>query len=214
MSILVTGFDRGQYGVNASAVLVGSLLEALPNELAIWRTQLHFAILPLSTRNVWDALAAEVSTCQPRYCVFTGQARGRSRVELERLATNLNDFGSPDVEGLQPCGESIDLSGPAACWSTLPGQDNMVEILNAIGIPAAMSNHAGNHLCNQILYQALYRGQKDESWPSCGFVHILLLPVQTRGQRRGTPTMPLELTRTALTQVLLFLLEREAEGKL
>ncbi len=214
MSILVTGFDRGCEAVNASQALVDSLRDDLPPELTPWRSKLHFAILPLSSRDIGDALAAELETCRPRYGVFTGQARGRNRIELERLATNLLDFESADAMNMQPRGERIEPSGPAACWSTLPNQARMVEGLNARGIPAALSNHAGNHLCNQLLYLALRRGQQNESAPDCGFVHIPPLPQQLRSQWPESPFMPLEMTRAALVEILLALLQPTPEVSL
>lgn len=210
MSILVTGFDPGPYGVNASAELVISLRDSLPEELASLREILHFAILPLSTRTLREALLSEIADCQPQFCVFTGQARGRNHIQLERLATNLNDFSSPDAEGLQPRGVSIEPSGPAAYWSTLPRQQDMVEQLNMSGIPAELSNHAGNHLCNQLLYQALHWAQENGSGVRCGFVHIPPLPLQAQTQWPETPFMSLEMTRAALSQILLILAPRLA----
>lgn len=210
MTILVTGFDRGCDAVNASQVLIDSLREVLPPELESRRSDLHFAILPLSTQKVWDALAAHIASCQPRYCVFTGQARGRGRVELERLASNLKNFDSPDAEGLQPRGEKIDPTGPQACHSTLPGQEDMVAVLNASGIPAALSSCAGNHLCNQILYQSLSWEKQYATGLCCGFMHIPPLPEQTLSQWPESPSMPLEMTRTALTRVLLCLMQQQS----
>ncbi|TNE83766.1 MAG: hypothetical protein EP334_00385 [Gammaproteobacteria bacterium] len=212
MTILVTGFDRGSDAVNASQALVDSLREVLPPELQPRRSDLHFAILPLSTREVWDALASHIASCQPRYCVFTGQARGRGRVELERLASNLKNFGSPDAEGLQPQGEKIDPTGPQTCRSTLPGQKDMVALLNASGIPAALSSCAGNHLCNQILYQSLFWAKQYAPELCCGFLHIPPLPEQTLSQWPESPSMPLETTRRALAQVLLYL-QQQQSGK-
>ncbi|WP_461481019.1 pyroglutamyl-peptidase I [Porticoccus sp.] len=211
MSILVTGFDPGRDGVNASAALVTSLRDDLPADLLPFRSQLHFAILPLSSRELGGAVLAQVAASRPRFCVFTGQARGRHKVNLERLATNLKDFESPDVEGGQPRGELIEPAGPAACWSTLPGQQQMVDRLNDRGIPAALSNHGGNHLCNQLLYQMLYWARQSGSGVRCGLVHIPPLPVQAQTQWPETPVMPLAMTRAALTCILLVLAAQLAE---
>lgn len=208
MSILVTGFDAGHDQVNASAVLTASLRDDLPQPLYPLRSQLHFAILPLSASDLREAVLAQIAVCQPRFCVFTGQARGRNKVHLERLATNLRDFDSPDVAGCQPHGERIEPDGPAAYWSTLPGQEAMIEQLNRQGIPAALSNHAGNHLCNQLLYQVLHWAQQNGSGMACGLVHIPPLPIQVRHQWPETPFMPLEMSRAALAQILLVLVQQ------
>lgn len=212
MSILVTGFDAGQDKVNASAALVASLRDNLPEELLPLRTQLHFAILPLNSRLLRDAMLSEVVRYQPQFCLFTGQARGRNKINLERLSTNLKDFDSPDVDGYQPRGEKIEPAGPAAYWSSLPEQSEMVERLNSQGIPAALSNHGGNHLCNQLLYQALHWIQSNSSGLRCGFVHIPPLPLQAQTQWPDTPFMSLDMTRLAITHILLVLASKLADG--
>jgi len=212
VSILVTGFDPGHDDVNASAALVTSLRDDLPADLSPLRSQLHFAILPLRSCKLRRAILAQIAACRPRFCVLTGQARGRERINLERLATNLKDFDSPDVDGCQPRGELIESAGPAAFWSTLPGQQEMVERLNEQGIPAALSNHGGNHLCNQLLYQMLYWTRQSGAGVRCGLVHIPPLPVQAQTQWPETPVMPLAMTRIALTSILLALAAQSAEG--
>lgn len=202
MSILITGFEPSDDGVNASKALVESLRDDPPGELREKQALLRFAVLPNSTRRLQASMLELVARHQPVYCLFTGQARGRNKATFERLATNLRDFGAPDGEGHQPCGEFIEADGPAAYWSTLPDQAALVEKLDQAGIPAAISNHGGNNLCNQILYHGLHYAATQKLAMKCGFLHLPPLPMQTRKQWPDSPFMPLDMARQALTLVL------------
>ncbi len=203
MSILVTGFEPTDNGLNASKILVESLRDDLPESISGIRNMVHFAVMPTSTGKLRSAVLSCISRVQPDYCVFTGQAPGRNKIMFERLATNLNDFSSPDIEGKQPRGEFIENGGPAAYWSSLPNQELIIERLNAKGIPAAFSNNCGNYLCNQIFYHGLHHACTTNSRLKCGFVHIPPLPVQAQKQWPGTPFVPLSMTRDAMALILL-----------
>ena len=152
MSILVTGFEPNDDGLNASKILIESMRDDLPEFISGIREILHFEVIPPSTDALQTNLLKAISTHKPTYCLFTGQAPGRNKITFERLATNLKDFGSPDAEGKQPQGEFIKKDGPAAYWSNLPNQEALIDNLNENGIPASSSNHGGNHLCNQVRY--------------------------------------------------------------
>lgn len=205
MTILVTGFDAHDGGINASRVLVESLRDDPPDELRVLRGVIHFAVMPHSTRQLKAVVLERIARFEPRYCVFTGQAPGRNKITFERVATNLKDFGVADCEGIQPQGEHIEPDGPVSYWSTLPDQAVLAAQLNVRGIPAAMSNHAGNHLCNQILYHALHHAHTHTLDMKCGFVHVPALPVQVQKDLPAVPFMPLDMAREALTLVLVAL---------
>lgn len=183
----------------------------LPPALAPYRTRLHFQILPLDSNAVLPALLDALAEYSPRYCVLTGQAIGRNRIQWERVAVNLKDFNEADAAGHQPRAEPIHADGPVGYWSTLPAQDSTIAALNAIGIPAGFSNHAGNHLCNQILYQSLHLAATNKLNLGCGFLHIPALPAQAQTTETILPYMPLATTRQALAIILRALLEHDAE---
>jgi pyroglutamyl-peptidase len=202
MTILVTGFEPIDDGLNASKVLVESLRDDPPEALQVIRDFVHFAVMPPSTRRLKSAILEQISRYEPTYCIFTGQAPGRNKITLERLATNLKDFGSPDGEDNQPQGDFIEADGIAAYWSNLPNQEVIIECLNKSGIPAAFSNHGGNHLCNQILYLGLHYAHTVGTNMKCGFMHIPPLPIQAQKQWPGAPFIPLGMARDALALVL------------
>lgn len=207
MRILITGFEPFDDVVNASQVLVESLQTDLPEPLGRHSGALHFAILPTDTNHAWPLLREQLDRLRPEYCLLTGQARGRDRVCLERIAINLKDFERPDAAGNQPRGESIVKAGPAAYWSSLPAQHRLIAAISRAGVPAAHSSHAGTHLCNQTLYQSLHYAREQARSLRCGFVHVPLLPVQTQGRHAGQPHLALDSTRNAIAVMVQTLME-------
>ena len=212
MIVLVTGFESNARGLNASEVLIKSLEEYLTPQLLKYQNSLRFSIIPGNTNILGDIFDELVECYSPDICVFTGQAPGRNKITLERIATNIKNFKKPDRAGNLSLGEKIIADGEAAYFSTLPKLENLVAILEENNIPAAISNYAGNHLCNQILYQALHFSQVHNSAIESGFVHIPILPEQViRGSSylkdaSELPFMSLEMSRKALSLILVNLL--------
>ncbi len=205
--ILATGFEAYDGPVNASRELVNSLI-ASPLE---WAPEMHeateFRILSCDTHKAKAETIRLIEQLDPDYCVFIGQAPGRNKVTLERFAQNLKDFGGPDAAGNKINGERIEQEGPAAYWSNLPDLEGLVACLNEAGIPAAVSNHAGNHLCNQTLYHALHYAACNGHRLQAGFVHIPPLPIQIASQYPASPCMPLDMLRDAIGVILNRLLQ-------
>ena len=202
MRILVTGFEPNDDGTNASKIVVESLRDEPPESLGNIVDRIAYEIMPPSSARLKAATLRAIEHHQAVFCVFTGQAPGRNKITIERFATNLKDFGSTDGEGKQPRGELIEQDAPAAYWSNLPSQALLVEHLNTREIPAGFSNHAGNHLCNQILFHGLHVGATTKNKVKCGFVHIPALPSQALKQWPGTPFIPLSMAREALALIL------------
>lgn len=209
MSILVTGFEPTDKGLNASELLIESLRADPPAGLSAVADRLHYEVISTDSHALERELTGAIERHRPRLCVLTGQARGRNKVNLERIATNLLDFRVPDGAGNLIKGRRIVEDGPTAYWSTLP-VERIAETLLEAGIPAVASNHAGNFLCNQILYHALHYAARQDPSMLAGFVHIPPLPEQTRSQWPESPFMPLEMTRRAM-EITLLTLSRHPE---
>jgi pyroglutamyl-peptidase I len=107
---------------------------------------------------------------RPEAILALGVAMGTPRLQLERVALNLND-GGPDNAGEIIRGQLIEPEGPVAYWSTLH-LTPMIEALDRLSVPTVISNHTGTFLCNHVFYIA--RHQIAELWiPSrCGFIHV------------------------------------------
>jgi pyroglutamyl-peptidase len=203
MSILFTGFEPYNDALNASQVVVQSIIDDPPAEFRNLGVDLHCRIMPVDTHRIKDVLSETLLELRPACCLFMGQAPGSNRIALERVAVNLRDIvATPDASGNTVEGGLIEPDGPVGYWSTLPNQPEMIAMLNAADIPAVMSNHAGNHLCNQILYTALHWAAINQPQMRSGFLHIPLVPQQIGGQFERFPFVPVEMSRRAVTLIL------------
>ncbi len=199
--ILVTGFEPNDDGLNASQIIVESLVSDVPAALKPLADRLRYSILPGNTHTLTDALVMLIEEHQPEFCLLVGQAPGRSKITFERVATNLRDFMVPDRAGNSEAGSRILADAPAAYFSTIDVL-KLEQILAHAGIPAAPSNHAGNHLCNQALFVALHHAAMARRHMRAVFMHIPLLPVQVSGRWIDHPTMPFAILRDALERTI------------
>lgn len=200
MTLLVTGFEPWDDGINASGELIRSLADDPPGELQAVAGYLRYEILPADSDRLGDSVAALLAHHEPKAWIMLGQARGRNRICLERLAINVLDFDDPDTAGNRPRDQAVVADGPPAYRSTLARQAHIVDKLNDMAIPATLSSHAGTFLCNQALYLALHLSAG--SALQCGFVHVPPLPSQAVKQWPDSPHMPLAMTRSAVTALL------------
>ena len=94
--------------------------------------------------------------------------KGR-RIELERIAINLEDSKTPDNSGYKPSDHIIHNGGPDGIFSQLPFK-RIQERLKRKRIPCSMSNSAGTYVCNSLFYsvQRICRN----TGISSGFIHL------------------------------------------
>ncbi len=202
--ILVTGFEPNDDGLNASQVVVESLISDVPPALESLSDCLRFAILPGNTNTLTETIVALIDDHQPSVCLLVGQAPGRSKVTFERVATNLRDFMVADSAGNVETGSRIFAEAPAAYFSTLDALQ-LAKLMESAGIPAAPSNHAGNHLCNQALFVALHYAVTRDVPVKSVFMHIPLLPSQVDDRWVNHPTMPFAILRNAVMRTICYL---------
>ncbi len=181
--ILVTGFEPfGGESVNPSMQAVLGLAADPPPGIVLLTE-----ILPVSLRRAPPALREAVARQRPGVVVAIGQAGGRAEVSVERVGINVSDFRIPDNDGAQPVDEPVIAGGPAAYFATLPVKA-MVQALRAAGVPASVSNSAGTHLCNQVLYLLGHLTATTYPDMRCGFLHVPFLPEQVV-HHPGQPSM-------------------------
>lgn len=209
--VLITDFEANDPPHrNASAVLVEALAGRLQElRRAFGGVEVRTRLMPGDTMALSVSLEAALDEQPwPTHLLLLGQAPGRNRVTLERIATNLRDFGTPDRHGNLPRDVPIAHKGPAAFHSTWPEQKRLTAALNAAGIPAAMSNDTGNHLCNQLLYLALHAAAKRGQPCAVTFVHVPVLPQQVINEEPMTmrhpncPYLPLPMLTEAVACLL------------
>ena len=131
--------------------------------------------------------------------VCAGQAGGRSRVSLERIAINCDDARIPDNAGNAPVDQPVVTGGPAAYFSTLPVKAALAALL-AAGIPAEVSQTAGTYVCNHVFY-GLMHALRLRPGTRGGFVHVPYEPAQLPPGSTD-PALPLEQLAEALAVVV------------
>ncbi|MFC5066857.1 hypothetical protein [Flaviflagellibacter deserti] len=205
MKVLITGFGPFDGGSNASEALVrafekrGATASGLDAETLI---------LPVDTERADSLLDEAVRRFDPDRLLLCGQAAGRNRLCLEKIATNRRNFGVPDSTGAEIRDLPVHSSGPESYIATWPDLDGTAAALNAAGIPAAVSEDCGTHLCNQLLYLALHAAETNRARVTATFLHVPLLPEQVIAgepaalRHPACPYMPLSMTLKALDLVL------------
>jgi pyroglutamyl-peptidase len=144
-------------------------------------------------------LAMMVDEIAPAILLGVGQAGGRSRLSIERVAINVQDARIADNSGAQPVDEAVVAEAPAAYFSTLPIKA-MFKALLAERLPAEVSNTAGTFVCNHVAYLMLHLAAKRPG-VRAGFIHIPYSPAQA-ARFPDAPSMRVEDVVRALAIVL------------
>jgi pyroglutamyl-peptidase len=188
MRLLLTGFSSfAGEKINPSERL-------LPHFASDVRVQT--LLLPVSYQRSWQRLQAELRKKNFDFLLMMGQAGGREKISLERVALNYADAEVADEDGQVLLEKTIDLQGPQAYISALPLR-SWLKVLRGEGIASEISTSAGTYVCNHLYYQAQHFGVKNSL-----FVHLPYLPEQLSGKPAGTPAMQLETMKQALSLLL------------
>jgi pyroglutamyl-peptidase len=165
-TLLLTGFEPFlKFTVNPTM----KIARELHGEI-IGNYKIHSEILPVDFASSGSKLLTHIEKIKPDAVISLGLAGGRYKITPERIAINVKD-GDADNEGNMPKDEVILKEGDDGYFSTLPIRE-MVNRLQASGLPAAISNTAGTYLCNNVMYMALYYAHEFQPNMQCGFIHI------------------------------------------
>jgi len=203
MKLLITGFPKfDAFPQNSTQALVESMRKDLPPGLDDVAGDLRFEIVAFENdddatqqRTMLESFHRLVGAHRPNVCLFCGQAASRPWITFETIAINVFK------------GNVIDAAGPPAYWATIPEQPRLVESMQAAGIPAKLSHHAGKHLCNHILYSGLRLAETSASGMKCGFLHLPMTNTQVIDADEDRPFIPLSMTRRALTMAIRHIFE-------
>ncbi len=132
-----------------------------------------------------DAIARE----QPAIVIGVGQAGGRARIAIERVAINLIDARIADNAGAQPIDAVVIEGAPAAYFTTLPVKA-MLSAMQSAGVPAELSFSAGSYVCNAAFFALMHLLATQHRGMRGGFIHIPYLPRQAAAHA-GAPSMEL-----------------------
>jgi pyroglutamyl-peptidase len=175
--VLVTGFECfGGEKINPS----WEICRQLPREIA--GARIETCLVPCEFRRAIEVAAEAIEKHQPTLVVSIGQAGGRSRIGVERVAINVDDARIPDNAGAQPVDEAIAANGPPAYFATLPVKA-MARAIRAAGVPAEVSNSAGTYVCNHVMYGVLHFLAASGRRARAGFIHVPFAEVQVLEKR-------------------------------
>jgi pyroglutamyl-peptidase len=182
--VLISGFKPfGGATLNPSELLVNVLeRDQIPG------VELFAVILPVEFDRSAEILLEKVKQIQPDLVIAFGQAEGRTAINPEKFAINLDDARIPDNSGDERKDVVIDKNGSDSYVTTLP-IEMMVDAMKRAGYPADISLSAGAFVCNHIFYklQKTLIGSNIRS----GFVHLPLVTEQS-SEFPGKFTMDLE----------------------
>lgn len=209
--ILLTGYEPfAEFETNPS----GQVARELDGETVAGH-EVVGEVLPVEFDSAGEAVVSLVEEYDPDAAVSTGLAGGRSAVAVERVGINVNDaVGTPDNADADPENKPISDDGPDAHFATLPVTE-VVEACLDRGVPARLSNTAGTHCCNHVLYATRDHLEREGQDVPSGFVHLPLTPEEAIRQAehpaRGggvEPSMPLSMQVEALRAVIETTVER------
>ncbi len=184
-TVLLFGFEPfGGEDINPAQEVV--------RELAGERIAGHRVVpaeLPVTFDGAQAALADAIALEKPSLVIGIGQAGGRARISLERVAINLIDARIPDNSGAQPIDAPVIDDAPAAYFATLPVKA-MLSAMQSAGVPAELSLSAGSYVCNAAFFALMHLLATQHRDVRGGFIHIPYLPRQAAAHP-GAPSMGL-----------------------
>ncbi len=172
MTLLLTGYEPfGDHDENPSAMVAREL-----DGEEISGHEISGHVLPVEFDRTANEMRNLVESHDPTAIVATGLAAGRAGISVERVGINVNDCGStPDNADAEPRNERIRPDDNAGYFATLPVVSVVDELLER-GIPAHVSNTAGTHLCNNVLYSTRAHLDAEGRDVPMGFVHLPCTP--------------------------------------
>jgi pyroglutamyl-peptidase len=180
--VLVTGFEPfGGERINPS----WEICKQLGSEVA--GVRIETCLVPCEFRRAIEGVAEAIERLHPTLVILLGQAGGRDRVGVERVAINVDDARIADNAGAQPIDEFIAGNGPPAYFATLPVKA-MAVAMRAAGVPTEVSNSAGTFVCNHLMYGVLHYLAASGQRARAGFIHVPYSEEQVL-DKPATPSM-------------------------
>ena len=188
-SVLITAFEPyDHWTTNASWLALMELTRDLPQRprIVTRRYPVDFGVLR-------ERLEADLQANYD-YALHLGQAPGSSRLRLEAIGIN---FGGERGQLPRP----LAIDGPIAYRTVLPLNEWSAQ-LNAAGIPAAVSYHAGTFLCNAMFYKSCYLAERMALATQSAFIHLPLDVTQTVDSTSDLASLPTALAAAGLRLIL------------
>ena len=193
--VLVTGFEPfGGEKSNPS----WDVCQRLPAEISGLRVER--CLIPCEFRLAIEVAAEAIERLHPSLVVCLGQAGGRARIGVERVAINIDDARIADNAGAQPIDELVAANGPPAYFASLPVKA-MAAAIRAAGVPAEVSNSAGTFVCTHLMYGVLHYLAASGSRARAGFIHVPYSEQQAL-EKHDVPAMAVETMVKGITAAI------------
>lgn len=143
-------------------------VEHNPSATIAQKAELHAGLdverytLPV-TPEACDKFLAEILPKQPDFLLCFGVAANQNKVCLEKTARNILKYSEEE--------KPIDPQGVESIHTSLSRLEEMAAASKKAGLPACVSQDAGNYICNYLYYKALMVAP---SSTSVLFVHVPL----------------------------------------
>lgn len=197
-TILLTGYEPfGEYETNPSAAIAQSFDGVVTGDTTIvGRT------LPVVFDDALPRARSLIEEHQPSAILSTGLMPEREVLTMERVGINVRDYDNvPDNADQTPVDEPVRPDGPVAYFATVPIKE-LVAAAREAGTPARVSNTAGTHLCNNILYATRHHIVSNELDILSGFVHVPYSHSQAARQRETVPSMSINAMESGVAAML------------
>lgn len=164
--ILITGFKPfGGESVNPSEILASALAEEVAG--------VDCLILPVEFGRGFETLKTHLQSHQYDFVIQIGQAAGREKICLERVALNWIQTEQADEAGQTPALGHIEPLSPLALMTKFP-LDEVLKKLKDEGHALSASLSAGGFVCNELYYRSLMEFKENIVL----FVHVPLIEEQ------------------------------------
>lgn len=191
-TVLMTAFEPyDRWKANSSWLTLVELTRQLPQ-----RPKLTTRLYPVDFAVARDRLQKDLAAGYD-FVLHLGQAPGASRMRLEAIGLNVAGRSHLSPDDFRP----LITDGPVAYRSALP-LPHWAQKLRAAGIPAQVSYHAGEYLCNALLYLTHYFADRQGLTTRAAFIHLPLAPSQVLGDRDEIPTFPTSMGASGLRLIL------------
>lgn len=191
MDVLLTGFEPfdGE-SINPSWEAVAGF-----SGKQIGAARVHVLRLPVVFTQASTLLLEHLRHLRPQLCLCVGQAGGRARLSLEKVAVNFSHARIADNQGQQPQFCAIDAAGPVAYFAPLD-LPRALAALEREELPAELSLSAGSFVCNELFYRLCGYQQQEQPTLQGTFVHIPYAPEQVGD--RALPSLAISQVQKAL----------------
>ena len=197
-TILLTGYEPfGDHETNPSATIAESLDGTeIGNATVVGRE------LPVVFDDTLPRVRSLIDDYHPTAVLSTGLMPDRAVLTVERVGINVRDYGNvPDNADQTPVDEPVQPGGPAAYFATLPVKQ-LVAAAREAAVPARVSNTAGTHLCNNILYATRHYVATKGLDIQSGFVHVPFSHTQAAHRTEPVSSMSATAMETGISAML------------